>query len=590
MTDNIWRTMFYKHFRIRTPEPLSTWADRHRVIGDGAGPEPGQWRTDRTPYMRDIMDAVTNPEIQEVVMCTGVQLGKTELLLNTICYYILHEPAPILLVEPSDDLARDIGQDRIDTMIQASAELRPLFGLDDDLRQSRKTGRLKLDTKRFPGGYIKLASAASPTDLKSRPIRVILCDEIDTFPARKDGNAVDMAIARASNFTDRKVLLTSTPGTAGGSEIWRRLGLCAQYEYMIPCPKCGTYERWKWSMVKWDEDSDGLADLSTVRMECPDCGGVIRDGSPAPYALLSRGSWELVAGETGSRRVGFHLPSLYSPWMPLDGMVAEWVSANRAKDIDRLKTFIQDRLAEPWDDRPPSWHEKSGNIGRDRFEDEPDHTTIRFLTAGVDIQRDRAEISVWGFGAGMESWAISHTVVIGDPLSADLWARVREFLLSPVEIKDGRSGIIYAACIDSGDGYSTHAVYQFCAPLESRRIVAIKGVGGDNVPLAYPPSRTPSFHSPLYRLGVDRLKRVLYDRMQVGVVGPGYVHIPRELSTEFWAQMTSEAPETVTVGGKQVTRWKKYRPRNEALDCAVYALAAYELFCHATKKKSTTRR
>lgn len=575
---NVWRDKFFQYFRLRKPVPLSQWADAHRVIGDGAGPEPGRWRTERTPYMRAIMDAVTDPAVHEVVMCTGVQLGKTELLLNTICYYIAHEPSPILLVEPSEELSIDIGRDRIDTMIKSSPELRPLFGFDDNLRI--KQGQLSSSIKRFAGGYLKLASAASPTDLKSRPIRVILCDEVDTFPPRQDGDAVDMAIARASNFTDRKILLTSTPGALASSEIWRRLSHCARHEYQIPCQHCGTALSWKWAMVKWDTTENGTGDPSTARMECPFCGGIIRDGAPAPYPLLSSGWWELVEGDPACGKMGFHLPSLYSPWMPLSGIVSEWLAANKARDIDRLRTFIQDRLAEPWDERPPSWHDPANTASADRFEDHPDHSAIRFLTAGVDVQRDRIEVSIWGFAASMESWAISHTVFTGDPLSVETWTRVRDFLLSPVDIADGRSGFIYGACIDSGDGYSTQMVYRFCAPLERRHIVAIKGVAGDRVPLISPPSRTATLSSPLYRLGVDRLKRVIYDRLNIGMAGPGYVHIPRELSDEFWAQLTSESPETVVERGKEVTRWKKHRKRNEALDCAAYALAAYELFCH----------
>lgn len=584
MTATDWSTTFLRYLRIRKPVPLSQWADSHRIIGDGAGPEPGRWRTERTPYMRAIMDAVTSPDVSEIVMCTGVQLGKTELLLNTICYYAQYDPAPIILVEPSDDLAQDIGQDRIDTMIRASAELRPLFGLDESCRKSTKTGRLKLDAKRFPGGYLKLASAASPSDLVSRPVRVILCDEVDAFPARPDGNAVDKAIARSTNFSNRKVLLTSTPGTLAGSEIWRRLGHCARYEYRVPCPHCGAPSAWSWGLVKWDRGDDGSGDPDTARMECPACGGIIRDGSPAPYTLLAKGEWALVSGDPSAGRLGFHLPGLYSPWMSLSGMVAEWLAANRARDIDRLRTFIQDRLAEPWDERPPSWHEREGERAADRFEDAPDHTRIRYLTAGVDVQRDRVEISVWGFGANMESWAVSHTVFVGDPLAASVWRQVQEFLATPVETRDGRTGRIYAACIDSGDGYSTQMVYRFCAPLEKFRIVAVKGVGGDRVPLVSPPTRTASFRSPLYRLGVDRLKQVIYDRLNLGTVGPGYVHIPRELSTEFWEQLTAESPETVVEHGRQVTRWKQHRPRNEALDCAVYALAAYELFCHPVSR------
>lgn len=585
----LWSQKFYEFLRIRQPEPLSRWADDHRIIGDGAGPEPGRWRTDRTPYMREIMDAVTAPEVREVVMCTGVQLGKTELILNAVCYYMLHEPSPMMLVEPSDELAGDIGSDRIDTMIQASPELRPLFGLAEDRQKSRKTGKLKIGIKRFLGGYLKLTSAASTTGLRSRPIRVVLCDEVDAYPPRSDGNAVDMAIGRTTNFANRKVLITSTPGAVGSSEVWRRLGACARYEYRIPCQHCGAPIVWSWPQVKWDKNKDGDSDPATARLECPLCGGVVRGSGPASSVQLATGEWVLVSGDPASGRLGFHLPSLYSPWMSLESMAAEWLAANHARDVDRLRTFIQDRLAEPWDERPPAWRASSDTAAKSRFEDSPNHEAIRYLTAGVDVQRDRLEISVWGFGANMESWAVAHTVLVGDPLNLELWERLRAFLAQPVETSDGREGRIYAACIDSGDGYSTQAVYRFCAPLERYRVVAIKGVGGERVPLISPPSRIPQYHSPLYKLGVDRFKQVIYDRLNIATVGPGYVHIPKELSDEFWLQLTAEAPETHVEHGRQVTRWVQHRARNEALDCAVYALAACELFCHSMPKRMAHR-
>jgi phage terminase large subunit GpA-like protein len=535
--------------------------------------------------MRSIMDAVTDPAVREVVMCTGIQLGKTELLLNAICYYMLQEPSPILLVEPSEDLYEDIGCDRVDAMIRSNPELCPLFGLDGEHDKSKKTGRLKIDIKRFPGGFLKLASAASPTDLKSRPIRIILCDEVDTFPARSDGNAVDMAIGRSTNFVDSKVLLTSSPGALQSSEIWRRLGACAVHEFEVPCPLCGEYSIWSWQMVKWDKDTDGVGDASTARMECPHCGGYVRGPGVAPYSLLSAGRWRCTSGSSLSGKMGYRLPGLYSPWKPLSEIVLEWLAASQTRDIDRLRTFIQDRLAEPWEDRPAAWHDTSAaDPGFSRFELEPDHSTIRYLTAGVDVQRDRVEVSVWGYGISMESWAISHHVFSGDVLSARVWDEVRALLTSPIRIADGREGHVFSACVDSGDGYSTQTVYRFCSELAKYRVVAIKGVGGENVPMVASPSRTPT-GTPLYKLGVDRLKRVIYDRIGIRTVGPGYIHIPDNLGGEFWEQLTAESPETVIEHGRTVTRWRKTRARNEALDCAVYAYAAYELFCHPNFKK-----
>lgn len=356
MSDS-WSSKFYEYLRIRTPQPLSTWADVHRVIADGASPEPGRWRTARTPYFRQIMDAVTDDSVSEVVVCSGIQLGKTELLLNAMCYYVEHEPSPIMLVEPSEDLVVQLGRERIDTMIKASPSLRPLFGYTDDLKV--KTGVLSSAVKRFAGGYIKLASAASTTDLVSRPIRVVLCDEVDRYPARSDGNAIDMAIGRTTNFLNRKILITSSPGALQSSEVWRRLAACTRHEFRIPCPHCGEYTPWTWSMVKWDKSPDGVGLPETARMECPTCGGVVRDGGPASSVQLERGEWFCVQQGSANRH-GFHVSGLLSPWMSLSGIVSEWLSAVHARDIDRLRTFVENRLAEPWEERPSMWHE----IGR----------------------------------------------------------------------------------------------------------------------------------------------------------------------------------------------------------------------------------
>lgn len=586
----LWSSKFFEYLKLRAPVPLSDWADHHRFIADGASPEPGRWRTDRTPYMRAILDAVTNPNVREVVVCSGVQLGKTELLLNAICYYCLHEPSTMMLVEPSEELAQDIGRDRIDTMIKTSPELRPLFGLDDGsgnarANKSRKTGLLKNDAKRFPGGFLKLASAASPTDLKSRSIRVILLDEVDTYPNRQDGNAVDLAIGRASNFIDKKILIVSSPGELQRSEVWRRLGLTARHEFRVPCPHCGEPSAWSWDMVKWEKTPDGALDPASVRMVCPHCGETIRDGGAASDALLQKGKWELVSGDPTTGRVGFHLPGLYSPWQTLSGIAAEFVDAVRARDLDRLRVFIQDRLAQPWEDRPPMWHSEKAD-DEPRFDERPDHSRIRFLTAGVDVQRDRVEVSVWGFGSDSESWAVAHEILHGEVLSDALWTRVRDYLLSPVELLDGRKGRIFAACVDSGDGFSTQAVYKFCMPLaEKYRIVAIKGVSGDTVPIIAAPTRSNPQKTPLYKLGVDRLKRIMYDRLSIQTRGPGFVHIPEALNGEFYSQLTAEVPEQCVEGGRVVNRWRKVRERNEALDCAVYALAAFEMFCHARPQK-----
>ena len=585
MSSYRWSSTFFDFLRFRVPVPLSDWCDKHRIIPPEGGAEPGAWRTSRTPYMRQILDDVTDPTVQQIVVCSGIQLGKTELLLNTCMYHMIHEPAPMLLVEPSDDLVSDIGVDRIDAMIRSTPELRPLFGLRDDTKaKSTKSGQLKQYNKRFPGGYLKLASAHSESDLVSRSIRVIMCDEIDKYPVLGDGSAVDRATGRSSNFVNHKWIFTSSPSTLQNSEIWRRLSGTARYEYQIPCPHCGDGVVWSWSLVQWDKDADGQSDASTARIVCPHCGGVVKGAGAASDTLLATGSWVLAEGDRACGAVGYHMSSLLSPWLPLRDIVNEFLSACHNRDIDRLKTFVTDRLAEPWDDRPAPWHDHKAETEKSRFESSPRHETVAVITAGADVQRDRIEVSFWGWGSNRESWVIRHDVVDGDPSLAITWERFARVLFQPVELADGRKMRIAAACVDSGDGVLTQMVYRFTSQYEANHVVSIKGRGGELCPMFAAPSRRNSAKALLYVLGVDKIKDVLCDRLEIKTRGPGYIHIPEALSGEFWQQLNAEKKESYIERGRTVSVWKQLRDRNEALDCAVYAFAAFELFCIGRRK------
>lgn len=580
MSSHAWSSTFFDFLRFRASVPLSDWADQNRIIPSGSGAEPGRWRTSRTPYLKKILDAVTDSRVRQVVVCTGIQLGKTEVLLNACAYHIQHDPAPVLFVEPSDDLATDIGETRIDPMIQYMPGLRPLFGLKDGKNRSTKTGQIKQTLKRYPGGFIKLASAASESDLVSRSIRVVLCDEVDKYTPLADGSPVDRAKGRTSNFVNYKLVLTSSPSTLKNSEIWRRLGETARYEYRVPCPCCGVPFVWLWQHVRWDKNAAGESDAGTARIECPFCGGVVRGAGSASDVLLARGDWCLVSGDPSSSSVGFQMNSLLSPWVSLADIVGEFLAACHNRDVDRLKTFVTDRLAEPWDERPAPWHSESLTSGESRFDRYDDHSKVVCITAGVDVQRDRIECSFYGWGKNRESWVVEH-FVLGDvdTTLAPCWDDFRQKLLSPVELSDGRKMRISAACVDSGDGVLTQMVYRFTGPLESRHVVSIKGRGGENVPMFAPPTRRNPQKAALYVLGVDKIKDVVVDRLDLTTRGPGFIHVPEHLSGKFWQQLNAERKEEVVERGRTSYVWKKIHERNEALDCCVYALAAFELFC-----------
>lgn len=576
--------------RFVEPEPLSSWADENRYIADGASPEPGRWRTSRTPYMRQIMDDVTAPNVRSIAICAGVQIAKTECLLSAIAYYMQHDPTTIMLVEPDEKLVTDIGVDRVDSMIRATPALRELFDVNDAGNTSKKRSRLLKHMKRFPGGYLFLASSASPSALKSRSIRVVLCDEIDVYPLRSDGHPVDMAIGRATTFIDSKVVLVSSPTTLETSEIFRRVQASeTQFEYRIPCQHCGEYLLWSWDMVKWDNGQS-----KTARMVCPSCGGIIRGSGAASDSLLASGEWFCVKGDPDAQSHGYTISGLLSPWKPLSGMVAEFLSATHDRDVDRLRTFVQERLAQPWDSDRYKFRSESRESTGNRFEDAPDHSGVRIITAGVDCQKDRLEVTFVGWGRGCESWVLEHTIIPGDTLLDDVWMELARVLQSPPTLSTGRQLPVYAVAVDSG-GYAesaeisvTQKVYQFCGQLVKRNVIPVKGGSREHAPAIAPPTRTAVRGVSVYVLNVGKLKEQFLSRLDIGTAGPGYVHIPAAFSGEYWEQLHAETLEVHVEHGQRTTRWVKNRERNEALDCYVYALAAYEIF--SAKARQVTGR
>ena len=573
--DELWSKIFLENLEIKKPEPLSEWAERHRYIADGSSPEPGRFRCSRTPYVREILDAITAPETREIVCCFGIQLGKSETILTSLAYYIQHEPSAILMVEPSKDLVVDFGRDRIDGMIYASVELRKVFGVEK--AKSRTHATITKDVKRFNGGFLKLASSQSTTDLISRACRVVLLDEIDQYEVRHDGNPVELAIGRASNFVDKKIIMVSSPGTLQTSEIWRRQNGCMKYRYFVPCRDCGHAFEWTWECVRWNDDNPAVCGIY-----CPKCGCEVRGSGAVSDLLLGRGHWECV--EEGDRhRKFFHLSSLYSPWVKLSEIVGEYVGAQASQDYDRMRAFRQNRLALPWDEYSDYGLKanRADNVPETRFEvrQMQDHSQIIAITAGVDVQRDRVEVYWYGWARDKECWFLRFESVSGDPVSDQTWLRVRDWLAKEYTLNDGRVMHIAAACVDSGDGITTAAVYKFCKRLESKRVVAVKGKGGATVPAFSAPARNNNFRTPLYTLGVDAIKRSVIARLQLETVGAGYIHLTQFCKGEIWAQLNAEVWETGVVNGVKVQRWRKTRERNEALDCLVYALAAFEIFC-----------
>ncbi|RXZ84594.1 phage terminase large subunit family protein [Paenibacillaceae bacterium] len=554
--------LFQKIASLIAPPPLwtvSQWADERRRLSSEASAEPGQWRTNRAPYQRAIMDAINDVETVTIVVMSSAQIGKTEFLLNIIGYYIDYDPAPIMLVQPTLDLGQAFSKDRLAPMLRDTPALR---GKVKDVK-SKDSGNTLLH-KTFPGGHITIAGANSPASLASRPIRIVLLDEVDRYPvsAGTEGDPVSLVSRRSETFWNRKRVLVSTPTIKGTSRIEFAYNDSTMEQWCLPCPSCHSKQPLKWEQLHFD----------TVQMSCKDCG-----------ALHDEHEWKSGEGEWIARKKsalrGFHLNAMASPWKKWSEIISDFKEAKRGGP-EMLKTFINTILGETWEEEGEQLEEEELMKRAEEYEaDVPD--AVKILTAAVDVQDDRFEIEVVGWGAGKESWGISYHKIFGDLRQPQIWQDLDQFLLRTWESAAGARFSVASCCIDSGGHYTTE-VYRFCAPRETRRIFAIKGQGAQNgeyVPLINGHSRTPREKAVLFKIGVDEGKGKIFSSLKITEPSPGYCHFPKDrgYSLEYFKGLTAEKQQTKYRSGVAYKVWKKIRDRNEPLDLRVYNTAALEI-------------
>lgn len=514
------------------------------------------------------MDAVTDPATHTVVVMSSAQVGKTELILNTVGYFIDQDPSPILLVQPTVEMAQAWSKDRLAPMLRDTPALR---GKVKDPR-SRDSGNTMLH-KTFPGGHITMGGANSPAGLASRPIRVVLLDEVDRYPpsAGSEGDPVRLALKRSTTFWNRKAVLTSTPTIEGRSRIQRAFEDSDKRLYHVPCPDCAHPQVLRWQQVKWTGD-----DPETAGYVCEDCGSVWNDAQR--WRAIKAGEWVATASFAGT--AGFWLSELYSPWKSLAETVRDFLTAKN--DPVQLQTFVNTALGETWREQgeAPEWQRLLER--REAYRKPP--ASVMFLTAGADVQKDRIELHVWGWGVGKESWLLSAVVLPGDTSRAEVWEALTAAIGGTWETEDGRTLPLLRVAVDSG--YATSEVYAWARRQAPGRVMVVKGFDQSSAIVGQPRAVDVTHRGKrlargikVWPVGSSIIKSETYgwlrmDRPAGDDPAPGFVHLPTSVDDEFCKQLTAEALVTRIVKGYRRPEWQKTRDRNEALDCRVYARAA----------------
>jgi len=539
---------------------VSEWADRHRVL-DNTSPEPGPWRTDRTPYLREIMDSLSpSAPCERVVFIKAAQVGGTEALLNTCGYLMAHAPAPILLVQPTVEMAKRFSKQRLDGLIESTPALR---GKVKDPR-SRDSGNTVL-MKEFAGGVLILTGANSAVGLRSLPAKYVLADELDAWPADADGEGDPFTLAckRTVAFgTQRKIFAVSTPTIEGLSRIEALWLQSDQRHYFVPCPRCGFMQRLTWDRLRWPEGRPDEA-----RYHCVACEHAIANYEKTE--MLAAGEWRPSAAGDGRTR-GYRLSALYSPvgWPGWPDLAREFLEAKKTRET--LQVFVNTVLGETWRDEAAVPLEADALYARREPFAAEAPAGVALLTAGADVQADRIECEVVGWGAGEESWSLGYFVVYGDTGQPEVWADLDRLLARQWSHQSGLLLPVSGACIDAG--FETATVIEFCSARRGRRIWAVKGVAGFGKPI-WPRRATTGGRNrgEMFLIGVDSAKERVYSRLRIERPGPGYCHFPLDRDRDWFDMLVSERI-VVERGERKFS--KPAGVRNEALDARAYATAA----------------
>lgn len=556
--------------QIWLPPPdfsISQWADAERKISPDASAEPGRWNTSRAEYQREIMDAISDPLVERVVVMSAAQVGKTELLLNTIGYYITQEPCPILVLYPTIEMGEAFSKERLAPMLRDTPALQ---GTVKDPR-ARDSGNT-LRHKTFPGGHITISGANSPASLASRPIRVLLCDEVDRYPdsAGTEGDPITLAMKRTQNFWNRRIVWVSTPTLLQSSKIYQGYEMSSQEEWCVPCPKCGEFVPFDWCQISYK-------DLQEPVMTCPKCGAIY--GELQWKEHMQNGKW--IAKNPDEKKIrGFHLNAFASPWATWTELVNGYKEALRGGE-ESIKGWWNTALGLPYENTGGSVEAEELQSHCEKYNAElPDGVLI--LTCGVDTQDDRLECEIVGWGIDRESWGIEYRIFYGDPGGNELWQQLDDFLSKTWSYANGDRLGLSCTCIDSA-GHFTDEVYRFCKGRARRNIFAIVGRGREGLPSVSKPSRSNKRRVPLYTLGVNTIKGVLFSRLKKEERGAGYCHFPldenRGYDSVYFKGLVSERMVVKRLRGRNSITWEVRAKgvRNEPLDARVYATGALEI-------------
>ena len=542
--------------------PVSQWAEKKRVLTGGA--ITGPWRNSVTPYLVEIMDAFSDETVEVIVFVKPTQVGGTTAMENMIGSLIDQDPAPTMVVYPSDDLAESTSETRLVPMIKSNPDMCEKF---------REYESKKLSLK-FRDMWLYLTGANSPASLSSKPIKNLFLDEVDKFPgaSKKEADPVSLAKERTKTFFNRKIFMASTPTLKTG-HIWKEKEAAeAEKHYFVPCPHCGEFIELVFGQIKWPSKDDVPENTDRAEMAayvCQACGCVITDQDKGK--MLAGGQWRIVRQSSSHpKSVAFWMNTLYSPFTRFSDIAREFMRSK--DDPDLFHNFVNSWLAEPWEDTKLK---TNAGMVAERQTDTPEWVLppwTKLITGGVDVQENCLYWTIRAWGDYMTSQNVAH----GQATSMQEVERIMntEFTLPG----GGDKLVISLALVDSGD--QTDAVYEFCL-INSEWALPCKGT--PTMQSHYRLSTVNKAGSKAYGMTLVLVDGGKYKDMIAGRMrkpnGTGSWMVYQGCDQEYAEQVTAEHKITERTGGKEAQRWvlKTSHADNHYLDCEVYAAAAADV-------------
>ena len=517
---------------MKPPDDLTVteWAEKNRRLSAESSAEPGPWRTERTPYLREPMNAWTDPKIRHIVMVAASQVGKSEFLNNCIGYVIDQDPGSILFVHPTTIDAKEYSKLRIAPMIRDCPTLRKK--VSDP--KSRDSGNTILQ-KTYPGGILTMCGSTEAHPLASKPIRYVLGDERDRWAlsAGNEGDPWDLAMARQTTFYNAKSGEVSTPTVKNASAIEAAYATGTMERWKSRCPHCGEYHEIQWADIRFEHDEIIVAGKKTYKVRsvcyaCPGCGCI----STEAEMKRAPARWEAdnpAAYEQGTR--SFWLNAFVSQWASWESIILKYLNA--IGSTRKMQVVYNTCFGELWEDRGDLEDEDSLMARREEYPAElPEGVLV--LTAGVDTQDDRMEYEIVGHGHFGETWGIEKGIIMGRPDDDAVWAQLDELVFDRVlRFENGVGLKMSMSFVDEG-GHFTQEVRMQCRARLGKKVFCIKGMPGSDKPYTAPPKKQKIIIKQTavgtcwqYQIGVDSGKEVIMDNLRVQTPGAKYCHFPK---------------------------------------------------------------